>query len=1522
MANSAGLARADIDPDSSVSSTGPDSDDTSAESRADAQQSSNENDEEESDDEEKAEELDAGELDVEELSGDNDTLVAADANTDEPAEEPGQQNPEVPEAEPMEETQPPSAEEQTADGIPAEPIAEPSTPDNHPGASGEVPDASNVTRSDDEVAPEPLSDAAVTDGLEPTADPSLLISARTTTMSTDLAPDPTVPVMATVAPAEDSVETVNLVSALVSTVVSPFADPNAPAPTPWFDALLAWVRRQIVHTFFNESPVWGPIESTQIVTGQVLIDLHDYDPNGDPLSYTIIQPTNGIVIRDPLTGDFIYTPKIPVTGAPLVDSFQVVISDSGEHLKGLIGLIQGVFHSLSRWIGLAEPDDVTVTIPVIATPIVELPPVVVTVPAALGTTGSPVTVSPIVVITDLDSTELTSATVTITDAAARQVLGYGTLPTGISTAGFDAETASVTFTGTASLAAYRQLLSSVTFTSPDIALTSIVFTVTDSQDNSSVPVATIVTVLGLPVAVAPLVVTAPVAAGTTGTQLTVSPVVLITDLDSTQLSSATVTITDPAAGQVLGYGTLPAGITTVAGAGSVTFTGTASLADYRQLLSSVTFTSPTAALTSILFTVTDIDDNESLTSATIVTVLGLPAVVAPLVVTVPVAAGLTGSAVTVSPVVLITDLDSPELSSATVTITDPAAGQVLGYGTLPAGITAVAGAGSVTFTGTASLAAYRQLLSSLTLTSPTVGISAILFEVTDSQGNVSLPSATAVTVLGIPVAVAPLVVTAPVAVGTAGSAVTVSPVVLITDLDSPQLASATVTITDPSPGQVLGYGTLPGGITAAAGAGSVTFTGLASLATYRQLLGSVTFTSPDATLTSILFTVTDSTGRESIPASTVVTALSIPAVIAPLVVTTPVAAGTAGSPITVSPVVLITDLDSSQLGSATVTISDPAVGQVLGFGSLPGGISTTGFNAGTSSVTFTGAASLATYRQLLSSVTFTSPDATLASILFTVTDSTGRESIPASTVVTVLGVPAAVAPLVVTAPVAAGTAGSAVTVSPVVLITDLDSTQLGSATVTITDPSPGQVLGYGTLPGGITAAAGAGSVTFTGLASLATYRQLLGSVTFTSPDATLTSILFTVTDPTGRESAPASTVITLLAVPAVVAPLVVTAPVAAGTAGSAVTVSPVVAITDLDSTQLSSATVTIGDPAAGQLLGYGSLPAGVTALEDAGSVTFTGAASLAAYRQLLGSVTFTSPDAALTSILFTVTDSSGGESAPASTVVTVLGIPAAVAPVVATSLVNVSYTAGNSAVTVDSGLRLLDVDSTNMSGAVVSIVGGPVAGEILGFTAPGGIGGTYVAGTGVLTFTGTASLADYQQALRSVTFASSGTAATAIRTITFTVTDSQNVTSATKSLPPAVQANAAPILTPSALAGVYSQTLAVLSLSLIPVPLIVDSSSYLQGAVIRISANAGSNDFLEVSSSAAAAASITLSGNSTGVITLSGQATVAQYQSVLNSLEFSGTLLNFNTRTIEFVTTDQQGATSNTATLQLVVTLI
>ncbi|WP_131722043.1 hypothetical protein, partial [Mycolicibacterium obuense] len=73
------------------------------------------------------------------------------------------------------------------------------------------------------------------------------------------------------------------------------------------------------------------------------------------------------------------------------------------------------------------------------------------------------------------------------------------------------------------------------------------------------------------------------------------------------------------------------------------------------------------------------------------------------------------------------------------------------------------------------------------MTAGSAGIVTVSFTVVDDQGKSSVPATTAVTVLGVAVAVAPVVVTAPTAAGTAGAAVTVSPVVVITDIDSTQL---------------------------------------------------------------------------------------------------------------------------------------------------------------------------------------------------------------------------------------------------------------------------------------------------------------------------------------------------------------------------------------------------------------------------------------------------------------------------------------------------------------------------------------------------------------------------------------------------------------------------------------------------------------------------------------------------------------------------------------------------------------
>ena len=79
-------------------------------------------------------------------------------------------------------------------------------------------------------------------------------------------------------------------------------------------------------------------------------------------------------------------------------------------------------------------------------------------------------------------------------------------------------------------------------------------------------------------------------------------------------------------------------------------------------------------------------------------------------------------------------------------------------------------------------------------------------------------------------------------------------------------------------------------------------------------------------------------------------------------------------------------------------------------------------------------------------------------------------------------------------------------------------------------------------------------------------------------------------------------------------------------------------------------------------------------------------------------------------------------------------------------------------VAIDSGLVVRDVDSADLVGATVSITGGFVAAEdVLEFTPRAGIASTYDSVTGVLTLTGTATVADYQAALRSVTYANTNT---------------------------------------------------------------------------------------------------------------------------------------------------------------------
>lgn len=113
------------------------------------------------------------------------------------------------------------------------------------------------------------------------------------------------------------------------------------------------------------------------------------------------------------------------------------------------------------------------------------------------------------------------------------------------------------------------------------------------------------------------------------------------------------------------------------------------------------------------------------------------------------------------------------------------------------------------------------------------------------------------------------------------------------------------------------------------------------------------------------------------------------------------------------------------------------------------------------------------------------------------------------------------------------------------------------------------------------------------------------------------------------------------------------------------------------------------------------------------------------------------------------------------------------APQVSTTPGSLSYTEGDGPQIVDAGVALADVDDTNLEGATVQvIVGYAPAEDVLVFVDQLGITGTWNAGTGSLTLTGTASLADYQTALQSITYENTSDApSTAFRTVSFQVTD-------------------------------------------------------------------------------------------------------------------------------------------------------
>jgi hypothetical protein len=257
-------------------------------------------------------------------------------------------------------------------------------------------------------------------------------------------------------------------------------------------------------------------------------------------------------------------------------------------------------------------------------------------PRLLKLEGTIAIVSTDLSLTDVDSTQVNIATVRITNLLnpGSEFLAASTAGTNI-TATYAADFGSLELRGWDSVANYQQVLRSVTYNNtsqnPTAGARSIQFSVNDSMANSNQAIATVTVI---PVNDAPVIDLNGNDAGNSfstsftedgGAVAIASPNLSLTDVDSTQVNTAIVRITNPFDGvaEVLAANTAGTNITATyaAGFGILELRGWDSLANYQQVLRSVTYNNtsqnPTAGDRAISFAVNDSMANSNSAVATV-----------------------------------------------------------------------------------------------------------------------------------------------------------------------------------------------------------------------------------------------------------------------------------------------------------------------------------------------------------------------------------------------------------------------------------------------------------------------------------------------------------------------------------------------------------------------------------------------------------------------------------------------------------------------------------------------------------------------------------------------------------------------------------------------------------------------------------------------------------------------------------------------------------------------------------------
>ncbi len=258
-----------------------------------------------------------------------------------------------------------------------------------------------------------------------------------------------------------------------------------------------------------------------------------------------------------------------------------------------------------------------------------------------------------------------------------------------------------------------------------------------------------------------------------------------------------------------------------------------------------------------------------------------------------------------------------------------------------------------------------------------------------------------------------------------------------------------------------------------------------------------------------------------------------------------------------------------------------------------------------------------------------------------------------------------------------------------------------------------------------------------------------------------------------------------------------------------------------------------------------------------------------------------------------------------------------VEPTLTVTATALSQTRDGDPQSIDDALTLTGDDDEVVSSATVSIGGFQEGEEELAFTDTDDITGAFVDGT--LTLTGETGLEQYQAALRSVTYAiTSAVPSTADRSLNLTVnfadTDESPVTGSRT-----VNVVAENLLTVSSTALAFNDGGAATAID-DGLLLAGNASTEITGATIALSNFDDGIDQLTFTDIGAITGAQTVSDDSdVATLTLTGEGTVAEYQTALRSITFqsTGDITAPSTRTVDFVVTTNDGDLTGSRTINI-----